>query len=131
MPVITFDVSTIDRIETVICESPTFPFGGPLSPHTARRGARAGVHAGNYGSTRVYGCDTPVDAWMRLRDADVTAVLDAVRRTGKSAHPPAGVWVSDVVFAVARSRGASPSALQRKVEAYADACDFAARSRIR
>lgn len=58
-----------------------------------------------------------------LRTADVAAVLDAVRVTGRSAHPTSTQSVSDLVFAVAISRNVNPYDLQRDVVAYADALD--------
>jgi hypothetical protein len=58
-----------------------------------------------------------------LRTPDVAAVLDAVRTTGKSAHPQRGERVSTLVYAVAIARDVNPVALQRDVEQYADALD--------
>jgi hypothetical protein len=63
------------------------------------------------------------DAIAQLRTPDVAAVLDAVRTTGKSAHPQRGERVSDLVYAVAITNNVNPVALQHDVEQYADALD--------
>ena len=68
----------------------------------------------------------------RKRTEGVAAVLDAVRRTGRSAHPTAVEAVmpgavSALVFSVALARNVAPVALQAEVNAYADAQDAYAR----
>lgn len=46
------------------------------------------------------------------------AVLDAVRQTGRTAHPEAGARVSTLVFAVAVTEGLNPVELQAEVGAW-------------
>src|SRR4051812_37986998 len=58
-----------------------------------------------------------------LRTPAVAAVLDAVRTTGKSAHPKRDELVSELVLAVAILHNLNPTELQRDVDAYADALD--------
>lgn len=57
------------------------------------------------------------------RSDDLAAVLDAVRRTGMSAHPRRGEQVSSLVLAVAVARDCNPRDLQDEVTAYAVALD--------
>jgi hypothetical protein len=61
-----------------------------------------------------------------LRTAPVATVLDAVRETGKSAHPMPGQRVSDLVSLVAVDLNVNPVELQLAVERWADALDAAA-----
>ena len=62
-------------------------------------------------------------ALNELRTAAVDRVLDAVRRTGTSAHAPAGKPYSDLVFYIAVKLDRNPVEVQAEVEAYADALD--------
>jgi hypothetical protein len=69
-----------------------------------------------------------LDRITAARTTGVALVLDAVRATGKGAHPTRGQRVSDVVTMVAVANNLNPVALQAEVEAYADALDLAARA---
>jgi hypothetical protein len=69
-----------------------------------------------------------LDRITAARTTGVALVLDAVRATGKGAHPTRGQRVSDVVTMVAVANNLNPVELQAEVEAYADALDLAARA---
>ncbi len=60
---------------------------------------------------------------FEVQPSDIRAVTDAVRRTGKSAHPKRAGGISELVHAVAIDRILSPRELQTAVERYADGLD--------
>lgn len=58
-----------------------------------------------------------------LRTDVVELVLNAVRKTGKSAHVASGERVSELVFDVAIMHDLNPVDVQREIDAYSDALD--------